>query len=223
MQWIELEARKRDEFGKERVKKARRKGLIPGIVYGKNIENIPIYIEKTAILKLMKEEAKESMLIKLKVNSDTYNVVLRDIQYHPVTYDVLHVDFHAIQMDKPIEVTVKVHLVGQAVGVSKGGILEFETRELDVRCLPTNIPDAIEVDVSELDINQVIKVKDIKPPEGVEILEDPETVIAAVVYEEVEEEAAEEAVAAEEVAEPEVIKKGKEEKEEEEEGGEEEK
>lgn len=216
MQRIELEAVKREEFGKEKVKKARARGLIPGIVYGKEVKNVPIYVEKSALLKLLKEEAKESMIIKLKVNRKNYNVVLRDIQYHPVTYDVLHVDFHAIQMDKPIEVTVKVHLIGEPEGVKKGGVLEFETRELDIRCLPTDIPDAIEVDVSGLDLNQFIKVKDITPPKGVEILEDPETVIAAVVYEEVEEEEAEEAAAIteEETPEPEVIKKGKEEKEE---------
>ncbi len=216
MEKLVIKALPREEKGKEKAKKARAKGLIPAVLYGKALkENRLLYIDhKEFSTKIYRSDIK-GLILQIEVNGDKYNAILKEIQYHPVTYEPLHIDFQAIRMDQPVEVTVAVKLVGEAVGVKKGGVLEFETRELDIRALPDAIPEAIEVDVSGLDLGYFIKVKDITPPEGVEILEDPETVIALVTAEMEEEE--EVAPAEEEAAEPEVIgKKEEEEKKEEE-------
>ncbi len=214
MEKLVIKALPREEKGKEKVKKARAKGLIPAVLYGKDLkENKLLYVEhKEFTTKIYRSDIK-GMILQLDVNGDSYNAILKEIQFHPVTYEPLHIDFQAIRMDQPVEVTVAVRLVGEAIGVKKGGVLEFETRELEIKALPDAIPEAIEVDVSGLEIGYFIKVKDITPPEGVEILEDPETVIALVTAEEMEEEAVEE----EEVEEPEVIGKKEEEAEEKEE------
>lgn len=212
MEKLEVTAKKREGKGKERSKKARREGLIPAVIYGKDMENVLLYVDyKEYISKLRRSDIKSS-IISLDVEGKKYNALLKEIQYHPVTYAPLHIDFHAIRMDEPVEVTVAVKLIGEPVGVKMGGVLEFETRELDIKSLPESIPEAIEVDISDLEIGYFVKVKDITPPEGVEILEDPETVIALVSAERVEEEE----VVEEEVeeAEPEVISKKKEEEEE---------
>ncbi len=207
MEKLVIKALPREEKGKERVKKARASGLIPAVLYGKDLkENKLLYVEhKEFTTKLYRSDIK-GMILQIDVNGDNYNAILKEIQFHPVTYEPLHIDFQAIRMDQPVEVTVAVRLVGEPIGVKKGGVLEFETRELEIKALPDAIPEAIEVDVTGLEIGYFIKVKDISPPEGVEILEDPETVIALVTSEEVEEEVAEE-----EVEEPEVIGKKKEE------------
>lgn len=216
MEKLEVTAKKREERGKEKAKKARREGLIPAVIYGKDMESVLLYIDhKEYIAKLRRSDIRSS-IISLDVEGRKYNALLKEVQYHPVTYAPLHIDFHAIRMDEPVEVTVAVKLVGEPVGVKMGGVLEFETRELDIKSLPENIPEAIEVDVSGLEIGYFVKVKDITPPKGVEIIEDPETVIALVTAERVEEEE----VVEEEVeeAEPEVISKKKEEEEGKEEG-----
>ena len=212
MEKLEVTARKREERGKEKAKKARREGLIPAVIYGKDMDSVLLYIDYKEYLSKLRRSDIRSSIISLDVEGKKYNALLKEVQYHPVTYAPLHIDFHAIRMDEPVEVTVAVRLVGEPIGVKMGGVLEFETRELDIKSLPENIPDAIEVDVSGLEIGYFVKVKDITPPEGVEILEDPETVIALVAAERVEEE---EEVEEEEVeeAEPEVISKKKEEEE----------
>jgi len=221
MEKLVIKAIPREEKGKEKIKKARTRGLIPAVIYGKGLkETRLLYIEhKEFSTRIFRSDIK-GLILQIEVNGDSYNAILKEIQYHPVTYEPLHIDFLAIRMDQPVEVTVGVRLVGEAIGIKKGGMLEFETRELEIKALPDAIPEAIEVDVSGLDIGYFVKVKDITPPPGVEILEDPETVIALVTAEMEEEEAAPEE---EEAAEPEVIGKGKEEGEGEEKKEEEEK
>ncbi len=221
MEKLVIKAVPREEKGKEKVKKARARGLIPAVIYGKGLEESRLlYIDqKEFSTKIFRSDIK-GLILQIEVNGDSYNAILKEIQYHPVTYEPLHIDFQAIRMDQPVEVTVAVKLVGEPVGIKKGGMLEFETRELEIKALPDAIPEAIEVDVSGLDIGYFVKVKDITPPPGVEILEDPETVIALVTAEMEEEEVAPEE---EEAAEPEVIGKGKEEGEGEEKKEEEEK
>ncbi len=223
MEKLPIKALPRKEKGKEKAKKARARGLIPAVLYGKGLkESKLLYVEhKEFTTKVYRSDIK-GMILELDVDGKKHNAILKEIQFHPVTYEPLHIDFQAIRMDQPVEVTVAVKLVGEPVGVKKGGVLEFETRELDIKALPHAIPEAIEVDISGLEVGYFIKVKDITPPEGVEILEDPETVIALVAAERMEEELAA-AEVEEEGEEPEVIGKKKEGEEGEGEGKEEEK
>ena len=206
----------RKEFGKNACRRLRKEGKLPGILYGNNMENIPIIVDKKDIHKILKSETGENTIFKITLDSQAYDVIIKDLQRDPVFYEPIHVDLYRLAMDKPIDVTVPIMLKGEAVGVkSEGGILDFVTREIEIRCLPKNIPEHIEVDVSDLHINQALKVEDIQAPEGIEILEDPEVVIVHVSSpeeEEVkeEEEEKEETLFAEEPEQPEVIGKEKE-------------
>ncbi|MCP2520394.1 50S ribosomal protein L25/general stress protein Ctc [SCandidatus Aminicenantes bacterium Aminicenantia_JdfR_composite] len=218
----------RKDLGKNACRRLRKEGKLPGILYGNNMENIPIIVDKKDIQRILKSETGENTIFKITLDSQTYDVIIKDLQRDPVFYEPLHVDLYHIAMDKPIEVTVAIALKGDAVGVkSEGGFLDFVTREIDIRCLPKDIPEYIEVDISDLHVNQALKVEDIKVPEGIEILEDPEVVIVHVLPPEEEEkveeeEEKEETLFAEEPEQPEVIGKEKPSEEEEEEEKEEE-
>ena len=212
----------RKELGKNACRKLRREGKLPGILYGNNMENIPIIVDKKDIQRILKSEIGENTIFKITLDSQTYDVIIKDLQRDPVYYEPLHVDLYRVAMDKPIEVTIAIALKGEAVGVkSEGGFLDFVTREIDIRCLPKNIPEYIEVDISNLHVNQALKVEDIKVPEGIEILENPEVVIVHVFPPEEEEkveeeEEKEETLFAEEPEQPEIIGKEKPSEEEEE-------
>ena len=220
MRQLNLTLNERVELGKNKVKKLRKKGFIPGIIYGKG-ENLPVYGKFAEVFKILKESERESILINFHVNGETQKSglgIIREIQRDPVTDQYIHFDLMEIDLAKEIEVEVKVVLIGEAKGVKyQGGILEQHLREISIRCLPTAIPDHIEVDVSELEIGDVVKVSDLKLKEGIKILENPEEVIVSVVAPEIEEEEVEEVeevVVAEEEAKEE--EKKEEEKEEEE-------
>ena len=212
-----IEVQIREGLGKGAARALRRKGLIPGIVYGHNFGPIPVQVELEEIKRLLHYESIESMLIRMRLNGREETVMIKEIQRHPVTYDILHVDFHRVSLTEEVTTRVPVELVGESVGVKEGGILEFPLRELEIRCLPTEIPEHITVDVSQMKIGDSIRVGDLELKEGVTVLDDPDTVIvliaAPVVREEIEE-AEEEAEEAEE-AEPELIGEEKEEEEEE--------
>jgi large subunit ribosomal protein L25 len=137
------------------------------------------------------------------------HAMIKDVQINPISRRLQHIDFIRVIMDEKIRVTVPVHLNGTAIGVKEGGILDWQIRDLHVECLPNAIPDAIEVDVTNLGAHDYLHVSDITVPEGVKVLDDPERSIVGITHQraEVVEPAAAEAAAV--VAEPEVIKKGK--------------
>jgi len=215
-----IKGEKRDFFGKNEARRVRSKGQVPAILYGKGIENIPLTLEKKDIFTILKSETGENTIFKVAYDSEKIDTMIKDFQLDPVTDEILHVDLIHIAMDKVIRVTVSFNLVGEAVGVkSEGGFIDFITREVEVECLPGNIPENIDIDVSALHLNQTIKIGDVVPPEGVKIIDDPNSVIVLigaptreeeVVVEEAEEE---EIISKEE--EPERIKKEKEEEKEE--------
>ena len=197
MERISLTVEKRELSGKKYARKYRRNGYVPCVVYNKDI-NLLGNIDKREFMKAYsKLQNPETAIFELryKVNGEEQNYpsILKEIQTDPVNDDILHLDFYYITKGEKIHLTVPVYLVGEAVGVKKGGILEHLIRELEVRCYPDNIPEKIEVDISVLDIGDSIHVGDISI-EGVEILEEPETVIVLVgaPKEEVEEETTEE-------------------------------
>lgn len=217
-----IKAEIRKEFGKNANRRLRRSGRLPGILYGNKLENIPIILQKKDIQKILKSETGENTLFKVALNSKTYEVMIKDFQRDPIYHEIIHVDLYQIALDKPIEVSIPVILTGEAVGVkSEGGFVDFVTREIEIRCLPKKIPDHIEVDISDLHVNQSLKVEDIPVPEGIEIIEDPEVVIVHIEAPEEEEEKVEEkeeTLFAEEPEQPEVIKKEKPSEEEKKEG-----
>jgi len=218
MREIMLKAKARDKFGKEHVKKLRRKGVIPAVVYGAEISPLPLEVEAKSFHALLRSGLGENVIITLNIddpkNGDK-KVLIREIQRDPVWGNILHIDFQQISLTKKLTINVPVHLVGAPLGVQQdGGILQHVLRELEVECLPTDIPEKIEVDVSNLKIGDSIHVGDIKL-EGAELLSDPQGSIVSVVPPTIFKEP--EVAPAAAAEEPEVITEKKEEEEEKEE------
>jgi large subunit ribosomal protein L25 len=200
-------------------------GQIPAVVYGskkdgKAPEGVALSVDPKEMLRILHSDSGANTLINLRVDGTEARVMIKEYQLDPVTHQLLHADFYALAMDKAITVTVPIVLKGESRGVKQqGGIVDFVTRDIEVLCLPTDIPGHIDVDISELMLNQSIRVKDIAQDPKWKSMTDGETMIVHVVMPKAEESAAAtDAAAAEAVpaaaAEPEVIKKGKEEKEE---------
>lgn len=214
MEQVKLEVKVRKETGKEVAKRERVKGVIPAIVYRKGEKAIPLYLDRKAMEKALHTSAGENALINLKIEGDekakSKTCIIKEIQHNPLSGNILHVDFNEISLTEEIKVDVPLVSKGEAAGVKQdGGVLEHLLWEIQVECLPTDIPQKLEVDVSNLKIGDALFVKDIAVPKGVKILNDPEVRIFAV--EKPIEIKPEEVVAAAETApaEPEVLKQKK--------------
>ncbi len=210
---LNIKAEKRETGGKAYARRLRRQGSLPAVLYGPDISNTSLVISKKDIFNILKSESGENTLFQIKLDSKNLDVMIKDYQQNVITDELLHVDLIQIAMDKYLEVTVPLILVGEAVGVkSEGGFMDFVTREVEVECLPKDIPEEIEVDVSELHMNQSVKVEELTIPEGVKVFSDPSQVVAMVhaPEEEVEEEEEIEEELLAEGEEPEVIGREKE-------------
>jgi large subunit ribosomal protein L25 len=211
---IVVAAETRTETGKNVNRRLRTRGLIPGVLYGAKSETTPVSVSPKEIGSILRSATGENTLFDLDLGGKRRRVILKEFQVEPIKGRILHADFYEVALDKVLEVKVHIELAGVPVGVKvQGGILDFVTRELEVECLPTDIPEKIVVDVSELELGKHVRVSELKVPDKVKILTDPGLVIAHVVTPRAEEEVAPAAEAApaegEAPAEPEVIKKGK--------------
>src|SRR6478672_2557471 len=216
-----LEAKKRDGRGKNEARRLRVSGRIPAVVYGARKdgqapEGVPVAVDPKEVLRILHSESGANTLINLKLDgSPESRVMVRDYQLDPITHQLLHADFYQLAMDKAITVTVPIVLKGEPKGVKlQGGLLDFVTRDVQVQCLPTDIPEHIDVDVSELMLNQSIRLRDVAENPKWKPVTDADVMIAHVVMPKAEEAAAvatEGAAAAAPgtPAEPEVVKKGK--------------
>ena len=165
-----LNVEPRIRSGKGGSRKVRAEGLVPAIVYGKEIDTLNLRIEPKALQEAISTDAGWNTLITLKGDGpfDGKVVILKDMQIDPIRRNVLHVDFHAIDLKKKISVLVPVHPVGKSEGEKMGGSLQIVRHELEILCLPTDIPPAIEIDVSSLQIGDVVHIEDIALPESTE-------------------------------------------------------
>lgn len=205
MSVIQLNGARRDSIGKGGARKARAAGRIPGVIYGHGETPMPVTVDGREFATAMRAHKGGNAIVNLKVDSGEYTALVRDAQIDPLSRAIVHLDFQHISLTETIEVEVAVHPVGLAVGVKDGGgVLELITRQLEIRCLPTAIPAAIDVDVTALAIGASIHVSDIKA-EGFTILTDPATTVITVVAPTVEEAAPVDATAPAAVAEPEVV------------------
>jgi large subunit ribosomal protein L25 len=213
MKTIELAVEKRSTIGKNEARRSRAGGRIPAVVYGAGKPNVPISVDRKALSDVFREGAGENaiFLLKLAGSDQSRHAMIREMQRDPVSRKPLHIDFVRVLMDVKITVSVPIEIVGVAKGVKTDqGILDVVTREIEIECLPGNIPAHLPVDVTELAIGDAIRVSELKVPEGVVIVDNPEKVVVHVTHPTREEEpvaAAAEGVA--EPAEPEVLKKGK--------------
>jgi large subunit ribosomal protein L25 len=208
---IVVAAQSRTEIGKNSNRRLRMKGLIPGIVYGDKKKALQVSVSPKELGAILRSASGENTLFDLDLDGARRKVIVKEYQVEPIKNKLLHADFYEVALDKELEVKVHIELVGTAVGVKRdGGVLEFVTRELEVSCLPTDIPEKVVVDVSELELGKHLRVSDLKVPEKVKVLTDAGLVVVHVVVPRAEEAAPAAAVAAEATAaEPEVIKKGK--------------
>jgi large subunit ribosomal protein L25 len=210
---VTLEVERREATGKEVAKKLRREGRVPAVVYGGHREPVAITVDRKSVSELIQKGEhgiRSVFLLQMKGTDQSRHAMIKELTIDPVSRKMTHIDFVRVLMDEKVRVTVPIHLNGTAIGVKEGGLLDFQVREVHIECLPNAIPDSIEVDISPLAHHDYYRIKDLKAPEGVKIMDDPERVVVGVTHAraEVTEAAAEGAVAAT-PAEPELIKKGK--------------
>lgn len=213
-----LQAERRTSKGKNEARRTRAAGRLPAVVYGPATGGgaepaVPITVDPKELSRILRSESGVNTIINLSLDGQTIPVLVKDFLLQPVSHALLHADFYRVAMDRRVKVTIPVTLKGEAKGVKQqGGLLDFVTRQFEVECLPSEIPDSIEIDVTELLVGQGVRIRDVAQgarwiPTG-----DADTMLVHVVTPRTEEAAAAEGEAA--GAEPEVIKKGKTEKEE---------
>ena len=189
---ITLTVQERDGRGRSEVRKLRAKGLLPGVIYGTGIEPVALSVPRSDLLKVLHAHGAHP-LVTIKVEGagpqagTEYLALVKDLQVDAVRQVALHVDFHRVQADKPVQTEVEVHLVGEPAGVKTGGILDVVTRMVAIEALPRDLPESIEFDVSAMDLGDVVRISDLRAPAGVTILTDPEETLASVVAPKVEE------------------------------------
>jgi large subunit ribosomal protein L25 len=215
-----LEAVVRETFGKNEARRTRRAGKVPGVLYGAATggalaETTPIAVEPRALMRILHSESGANTLISLKMaGAGDTRVLVKEYQLDPITHQLLHADFYRVAMDRVIQVTVPVVVKGESKGVKQqGGILEFVRREIEVECLPGDIPEHLEIDVSDLLLHQGVRVRDVATNPKWTPLSDLDLMLVHIIMPKAEEAAAaataEAAAAPAAPAEPEVIKKGK--------------
>jgi large subunit ribosomal protein L25 len=204
-----VEAQQRNPGGKNVNRRLRQAGKIPAVVYGPGKQARPVTVEPGAVKEILFSESGRNTIFSVRVDGgEPVNAMIKDYQLDPVRGRLIHTDFLEIAMDRLLELTVNVEIVGEAEGVKlDGGIMDIVTRSIQVQCLPADIPESIKVDVGHLKINDYIRVKNISVDPKVKILTDSEIVVVTIVPPIKEEVPAVEAPVA--AAEPEVIKKGK--------------
>ena len=186
MKRVQLKAEKREVSTKGMLNKYRHEGFIPGIVYGEGVNGLAIAVDEKALLVIQKKEGR-NVLVDLEVQGNVYPTIFKEIQKNPIGGKILHVDFEAVNLEKPIYTTIPVVTKGEAKGIKMGGILDQGLYKIEVEGLLTDIPDNIEVDITDLEIKDVYYVKDLKIPEKIKLYTPLDTVVVSVVTPTVEE------------------------------------
>jgi len=210
---VSFSATSRENTGKGAARTLRRQGQVPAVIYGHGREPLSLTLNARDLDKMLGNIQAESTVIEVTVGGQTAKTLIREIQRHPIKRQILHVDFQALVAGEKVTVNIPIVLVGIPEGVRlEGGVLDQTLRELEIEVDPSNIPDHFELDVTNMVIGDSLHVSDIKKPDGVEILDDPETSVAVLAAPRavIEETPAAEAVEGAEgaVAEPEIIGKG---------------
>lgn len=176
---LALTAEKREARPRSTVTRLRRKGRIPGVLYGKNRDTRLLHVDQGEFIRLM-QQGGSSAVLQLQLEGETQAVIVQEVQRDPVKDQVLHVDFKSIRMDEPVEKEVPLILEGESPGVKAGGVLQQQLRYAEIRCLPGQLPGEIPVDVSNLEIGDALTLAQIPLPEGVELLSEPDQVVVSV-------------------------------------------
>ena len=202
-----VEAEVRVEFGKNASRRLRATGKIPAVVYGRNFESARITVDPKRVTEVLASESGRNTIFTLRYGGKSTDVLIKDFQLDPLKGTLVHADFQHVSMDELMHFRVPVEVSGSSVGVKAGGVLDLVLREIEVECLPGDVPDEISVAVDDLDIGDAVRVSELKlDSEKIRILTDPDLVVLTVVPPRIEEEAVVEEA---EVAEPEVIRRGR--------------
>lgn len=164
-----LKAHSRKRSGSGALNSLRREGLIPAVVYGKGLENVNIRLNRKDVEHVLNNTVSKQILVDLTIEdlNETKLALIQDVQHDPLTGNILHVDFHAIREDEFIHASVPLHLTGEAAGAKAGGLVELLVHNLNINCLPKDLPERIDVDITELQIGSSLHVKELKLPEGI--------------------------------------------------------
>ena len=198
MSQVVLSARNRQSKGSAEARRIRRTGRIPGVIYGRSGKAVSIDLDALEFTNRVKGIS-ESTIVKVELDGKPYDAFVKDTQRNIIDGSILHVDFYEVESGVALRARVSINLKGNAIGVREGGILEFPLHEIEVECLPKDLPERIEVDISNLGANQSIHVKDIALSDAIRVISAPDQVVALVKYareEVVAAPAAEEAAAA---------------------------
>jgi large subunit ribosomal protein L25 len=206
---VKLSAESRDGVGKGAARKIRAAGKVPAVLYGPELAPMRLAVDARQLWHALHTDAGTNVLINLRVDGDTYLTMPREVQRDIVRGSLLHVDFLRIRKDVAIQVDVPIHLIGESVGVKEGGVVEHHLWELRLECLPTDVPESIEADVSRLAIGDSLHVSDLRIPQSLTLLTPEEETIVSVVPPPILE-VPEEEVPEEEVAEGEELPEGEE-------------
>ncbi|HEX9716545.1 MAG TPA: 50S ribosomal protein L25/general stress protein Ctc [Actinomycetota bacterium] len=178
---LKLEAEKRDESGKGAARKLRARGRVPAVLYGHGVGPVSVSVGAKDLYRVLHGSAGTNVLVNLTVDGAEHLALPREIQRDHVRGRYVHVDFLAVRRDEKVTVSVPVRVVGESPGVKVGGVVEHHLWELQVECLPGDVPDGIDADVSELQVGDSLRVSDIVAPEGVTVLTPPEESLLSVV------------------------------------------
>jgi large subunit ribosomal protein L25 len=176
-----LRAEPRTEKGKGPARRLRASGRVPATLYGAGVEPTSIHVSALDLLHVFHAMGQASVLVDLKLDGQEYLTIAREIQRDLIHNRFIHVDFMAVRRDEKITVNIELHEIGDAVGGHAGGVIEHHLREVEIQSLPADVPPRIEFDITSLKIGESIRVGDLTPPEGVEFLTDPDTMVLAVV------------------------------------------
>ena len=205
---LKINAQLRTESGRNAVKKIKQAGFVPAVIYGAKDPARNLQINEREVSRLLGHTSSESVLVEVRIQGgDTKTALIQEVQHHPVTGAIMHLDLHAVSMDELLTAEVAVETVGEAAGVKTGGVLEVILRTLEIECLPGDLPETITVDVSALEIGDAIHVGALALPKGVTVLNDASLTVVSVAAPTVVEETA--PSTAEAGAQPEVINEKK--------------
>jgi large subunit ribosomal protein L25 len=207
MSQIVIQTESREPGGKNANRRLRVSGKIPAVLYGQGRKPLPLMVDPDIVKDVLYSDSGRNTIFSVSVDGGSQtNAMVKDYQLDPVRGNLIHADFLEIALDRTLELTVQVEIIGESEGVKLGGLMDIVTREIEIECLPADIPESIKVDITGLMINDNIRVKSLPADPKVKILTDPEVVIVTIVPPAKEEVPVEVPV---EAAEPEVIKKGK--------------
>ncbi|MBN8417642.1 MAG: 50S ribosomal protein L25 [Verrucomicrobia bacterium] len=164
---LDLQAEVRTQSGTGAVKRMRKAGTIPAALYGRKVKPSSIQVHGKTFSKLLEGSASDNILVSLKIAGDEQLALVQEVQHDYLRGGILHIDFHAIAADEEIHANVPVTMVGEAKGQKQGGMMEAIHHEIEVRCLPKDLPESIQIDVTHLEVGQGVHVSEIKFPEGV--------------------------------------------------------